>query len=405
MSDNGQSQNLHLGEFVALMAFLMSLVALSIDAMLPALPAIGADLGVTRANDNQLIVSLLMLGMALGQVFYGPLSDSVGRKPAVYAGIALFAAGCLLSIFATDLTVMLVGRLLQGLGIAGPRVVTVAMVRDQFAGRAMARVMSFVMAIFILMPMIAPALGQGVLLLANWQIIFVLFVVLALAAALWLALRQRETLAPAQRRPFSLSGIARAFVEVCRNRRAIGYTIAAGFISGPFIGYLSSSQQILQQQYELGQMFAVVFGLLALAIGGASLINGMLVMRFGMRRLAMIALTVSTLTSFVFLGYAAFEDGLPPFWSLMLYLSVVFFAVGMLFGNINALAMEPLGHIAGVGAAVVGGLSTLIAIPLGILIGHGFNGTVLPLVGGFAVFASLSILAMLWTDRGRTPVG
>ncbi|MDH3451422.1 MAG: MFS transporter, partial [Gammaproteobacteria bacterium] len=201
---------------------MLSLVALSIDAMLPALPAIGSDLGVSDANHNQLVVTMLMLGMAFGQIIYGPLSDSTGRKPAVCLGLVIFAGGCLLSIVATSYPLMLVGRFAQGLGVASPRVVIIALVRDCYEGRAMARVMSFVMAVFILVPVIAPALGQGILLIADWRSIFVTFLLLAVVMLVWFMWRQPETLLRERRAPFSLRRIAGAVREVCTSRAALG---------------------------------------------------------------------------------------------------------------------------------------------------------------------------------------
>ena len=384
-----------------MMALLISLVALSIDAMLPALPEIGADLGVTRANDIQAVISSLLVGLAVGQVICGPLSDSFGRKPVIYGGIAIFVLGCLLSAFSGDLAVMLAGRVLQGVGAAAPRIVTLALVRDQYEGRAMARIMSLVMAVFILVPALAPAIGQGILLIADWRAIFLVFLVLALVGGSWFALRQPETLAPARRAAFAVGPILGALREALRSRIALGYTLAGGLMFGAFVGYLVSAQQILQEQYGLGELFPLYFAVLALAIGSASYVNARLVMRWGMRPLSSWALRSLALLSLGFLGLAWAAAGEPPLWSLMAYLLAAFFCVGLLFGNFNALAMDPLGHIAGVGAAVVGSLQTAISVILGGLIGQAYDGTVLPLVGGFALLALLSIALMTWTERGR----
>jgi DHA1 family bicyclomycin/chloramphenicol resistance-like MFS transporter len=387
-------------EFVALMASMMSLAALSTDAMLPALPKIGADLGVQNPNANQLIISLLFFGIAAGQLIYGPLSDSVGRKPAIYAGYAVFITGCLVSMFAGVFWVMLAGRLLQGLGAAGPRGVLTALIRDKYAGRLMARVMSIIMTVFILVPVIAPTFGQAVLLFAGWRAIFAVFLLLAVITLAWFALRQPETLAVSARMPLSARRIGRAFRTVLSNRIALGYTIAAGLINGAFLGYLSSSQQILQVQYGLGTKFTLVFALLALSLGSASLMNSRLVMRYGMRFLATRAGIVVSVLGVVYLIIAFIADGHPPLWALILYLMASFFGIGILFGNLNALAMEPLGAIAGVGAAVVGSLQTFIATPLGIIIGQSYNGTVIPLVFGIAVMGIGTVLAMRWAEGG-----
>ncbi len=389
-------------EFVALMAMMTALTAMSIDAILPALPEIGMDLGVQRVNDNQLMISLLFLGMAVGQMFYGPLSDSIGRKPTIYIGFGLFAAGCLLSMLTTSFQIMLVGRVLQGLGTAAPRIVVVALIRDQYGGRAMARVMSFVMAVFILVPVVAPAFGQTVLLVAHWRVIFGLYLMLVLIICIWFAWRQSETLSPDQRIPFSLLRIGRAIREVVTHRAAFGYTMTIGLVSGAFIGYLNSTQQVFQEQYGLGQLFPLYFAILALSVGSAAIVNTRLVLRFGMRTLSFQALQSIAALSVIFLGIAAITAGQPPLWSLTLYFLLTFFGVGILFGNLNALAMEPLGHIAGVGAAVVGSLSTFISLLLGTLIGQSYNGTVFPLIGGFALFSITAIGVMRWVDTKKS---
>lgn len=392
-------------EFVALMAFMTAMVALSIDAMLPALADIARDLGAQRVNDSQLVISLIFLGLSIGQIFYGPLSDSTGRKPAIYAGIGLYLLGCLLALFATNFQMMLIGRFLQGVGVAGPRSVAVALVRDQYAGRAMARVMSFVMTVFILVPIVAPMLGQGILLVAHWRAIFGLYLLLGLLIGGWFALRQPETLTAERRIRFQVGRILGAFREVFVNRIALGYTVMAGLVSGGFVGYLNSAPQIFQQQYGLGAQFPFYFATLALALGSASFVNAQLVMRFGMRTLSRWALLMLGGFSLLFLLPAWGYAGQPPLWSLMAYLLLGFFAVGILFGNLNARAMEPLGHIAGVGAAVVGSLSTFLSAILGGLIGQSYNGTVLPLVGGFALLSLLALVIMMWAEVDRVDAG
>ena len=386
------------GEFVARVALMISLVALSIDAMLPALPAIGADLGVRQANDAQLVISALFLGLAGAQMVYGPLSDSFGRKPVIYAGFAIFILGCLLSILAQGLEVMLLGRFLQGIGAAGPRVVTMALVRDQYAGRAMARVMSLAMAVFILVPILAPAIGQAILLVAHWRAIFAMLLAVALVALAWFALRQPETLPPARRRRFSLRGVAAAVRETCTHRAAFGYTLTAGLIFGCFVGYLISAPQIFLEQYRTGSRFALYFGVLAAFIGAAMLLNARLVMAWGMQLLCRIALAMLCGLSLLFLVWAWMQAGHPPLWALMAYLSAIFFCHGILFGNFNAMALEPLGHIAGVASAVVGSLTTFLSLALGTLIGQAFDGTVLPLVGAFAGLGLAALAMMRWAE-------
>ena len=385
-------------EFIILMSMMMSLLALSIDAMLPALPQIGRDLDVQNPNSRQLVISTIFLGLAFGQLFFGPLSDTIGRKPAIYAGYALFLIGVIISIFATSFPLMLFGRLLQGLGVSAPRAVSLALVRDRFEGRSMAQIMSFIITFIVLVPMIAPSLGQVILNFSGWRAIFGSFIILALFTLTWFTLRIPETLSAENRAPFSFQRIISATREILKSRTALGYTLSAGLISGAFIGYLNSSQQILQEQFALGDLFPVVFGTIACAIGVATIVNSRLVVRFGMRYLVswslLIIFGLSIIAMLVFLVAA----GQPSLWIFMIYIMLVFFFIGILFGNQNSLAMQPLGHIAGIGAAVVGSLSTLVSFPLGTIIGQSYNGTLLPLLFGMVIMAGLSILIVRWAE-------
>ena len=386
-------------EFVPLAALLMSLVALAIDTMLPALPAIGQDLGVVQRNDVQFVITALFLGLGLGQLVFGPLSDRFGRRPAIHVGLVLFMAGCLMSIFAPTFEVMIAGRVLQGFGAAGPRVVTMALVRDQYEGRRMARLMSFVMAVFIFIPTIAPALGQAILWVASWRAIFTAFFVIAAMAFAWFAVRQPETLSLERRRSLAPGAVGAAVLEVLRTRSALGYTVASGCMFAPFIAYLSAAQQIFQEAYTTGALFPVYFGGLVLAIGGASIMNGRLVMKHGMRRLSMAAAVSAVLVSIPMWLLTFAFGGLPPLWLFTLYLLSVFFAVGLLFANLNTLAMEPLGHLAGVGSSVVSSLAVFIAVPLGTLVGLSFDGTMYTQIAAFAVFSGGAVAAMRWAAR------
>lgn len=401
MSPTASGPALRTGEFVPLVALLMALVALAIDAVLPALPAIGQDFGTRRGNHLQFVIIALFVGLGFGQILFGPLSDGIGRKPAIYAGLVLFMGGCLMSVFAPGFEVMILGRVLQGIGIAAPHTVTVALVRDQYEGRRMARLMSFAMAVFILVPTIAPAVGQGILWLGGWRAIFATFLAASAVAFAWLALRQPETLPAARRRRLSLPAIGGAVREVFMTRPALGFILASGFMEAPFIAYLSSAQQIFQEAYRTGNLFPVYFGVLSLALGGAALANGRIVLKYGMRRLSGTAAAALTLVSLAALPVAFAFDGLPPLWLFMAYLIVVFFCVGLLFGNLYALAMEPLGHIAGVGAAVVTSAGTFIAVPLAAIVGQSFDGTMYALVTAFAVCGAATLAAMRWADAGR----
>lgn len=387
-------------EFISLVALLISLVALSVDSVLPALPQLGETLGALRSNDPQLVVTSLLLGLGLGQLLCGPLSDSIGRRPVILGGIAIFVMGCLLSIVAVDFNTMLLGRFLQGVGASAPRIVTVALVRDLYQGRAMARVMSFAMSIFILVPAVAPALGQLVLsLFASWRAIFWLSLALSVVAGVWFAVRQVETLAPEQRRPLSWRALCHALVFIMSNTAVMAFTIATGLIFSPFVAYLSAAQQIFQDTYGAGLWFSLYFAIAALAIGFASLINARLVMRYGMRRLSMIAAGMLALISSLFLLVTWMADGVPYFGWFLSYIVAAFVCIGLLFGNLNALAMEPLGDMAGLGAAVVGFLSTVISVPLGAVIAYYYDGTVYSLVAGFAGFAAATYGVIRWANR------
>ncbi len=385
-------------EFITLMALLISLTALSLDIILPALPNIHTDLQLRHPSDAQLVVSILALGLAIGQLFYGPVSDSIGRKPVIFAGIGIFSLGCLLSFFATQFWLLLLGRLLQGVGLASPRSIVIAIIRDLYQGRSMASIMSAVTAVFIVVPAVAPILGQGILLVTTWRTIFFLLMLLGVMTLTWFTLRQEETLSVEERRPFSLNNIGKASREICTHRIAFGHTLAAGLISGSFFGYLNSAQQLYQDIYHLGRIFPFFMGSLALSIGGASLFNSRFVIRWGMRAMSRWAIRSLVTISTFYLTLLWWWGGVSPLWMMMIIFGCIFFCLGILFGNLNAIAMEPLGHIAGIGSAIVGSLSTLIAVPLGIVIGRGFNNTLIPLVSGFAVLSIATALIMYWAN-------
>ena len=398
LSKNPTTKALSSVEFIALLALMISIIALATDMMLPALETIGKDLNVANLNDTQLIISALFLGLAAGQIIAGPISDCIGRKPVIYFGYLTFIIGCLLSIFATNHATMLTGRVLQGFGAAFPRIVSLALVRDGHEGRAMARIMSIVMAVFIVVPAIAPAVGQGILLVSDWRAMFTLLMVMAIITLIWFAKRQPETLTIEDRRKFSLSNIFSGIKEAASIRAAVGYTIGSGFVFGAFLGYLSSAQQIFQVTFGVGNLFAIYFGTAALSIGAASILNSNMVMRYGMRLLTTRALIFSIIISAAFLIPSVTMNGVPPLWLFMTWLLINFFCIGIMFGNFNALAMEPLGHMAGLGAAFVGSLSTFISLPLGWAVGYFFDDGVLPLVSGFVLCGLCSLAIIYWTE-------
>jgi DHA1 family bicyclomycin/chloramphenicol resistance-like MFS transporter len=296
---------------------------------------------------------------------------------------------------------LIAGRVCQGFGAAWPRVVSMAMVRDGHAGNGMARVMSFVMSVFMLVPILAPSVGQVVLYVASWRMIFAGFLVAALVAALWLGLRQPETLPLNKRLPFSARALAATAGECFTTPVTLGYTLAVGCIFGAFVCYLASSQQVFQEQYGQGDSFALWFGGLAVGIAAAMILNGRLVMRLGMRQLSKWALRGFILSSAAFLAVTLLYAGHPPLWTLAVYFVVNFFSSGMVFGNYNALAMEPMGHIAGMAAAISGALSSLIALTTGGILGRLYDGTMLPLAFGFTVLGGLAWVFSEWAERNR----
>ena len=391
-------------EFIVMIALTMSLVALAIDALLPAHGVIGAAYNVKNANDTQYIVYCVFAGLGIGQFLYGPAADAHGRRPVVLAGLALFAVGTLCAAAAPSYPVLLLGRFLQGLGVAGPRIITVAVVRDRYVGRQMARVMSFVMTVFILVPAIAPSIGQAIIDLAGWRSIFSVFLIMAVVIAAWFLLRQGETLDPLHRQPLSLQRTVHNFGRVLGTPVSMGYLLAATLVSAPFVGFLGTAQQLLGVQYGLGDQFPTYFALLAAAVGVSTLINGTFVVRLGMRALAQAAAVGMTVIAAVLLWQGWSHAGQPPLGILMACLCATFFFIGFLFGNLNALAMEPLGHIAGTAASLIGALTTLGSAAIGTLIGSVYDGTVMPLAASFTVFGVLNLVTLLVTARLPAPV-
>ncbi|MDA8685425.1 multidrug effflux MFS transporter [Robiginitalea sp.] len=380
-------------EFIALMAALMSIVALSLDALLPALEIIGIAVGNTDAASNQLLITLFFLGMGSGPLLFGPLSDSVGRKPVVYIGFGLFMASSLICISAVSLPWMIAGRILQGASLSAPRTISIAMIRDRFSGDYMARIMSFVTVVFLLVPVIAPALGKIVMDIWNWKAIFYLQVIIAGIVCFWFWKRQPETLPKEKRSGFKAITILRGFKAVLSFRRTILFTVIWGLITGAFLVYLSTSQQIFEVQYDLKEHFPILFAGLAISIGTATFLNGSLVLKFGMRKLIIWALFAFTGISLIYT--LLFYDAVNPNIAiLMLFLGLQFFAVGFLFGNLRSMAMEPLGHIAGVGAAITGFLATAMSVPISAWIGHFVTTSALPLFLGFLICGLLSLMLL-----------
>lgn len=388
-------------EFVTLMAMMVSITALAIDAVLPILSNAGKDLSVSDSNQAQYIIGSLLLGLTLGQLIYGPLADSYGRKRSVYIGLFIFICGSLLSYMADSFTAMLIGRVLQGVGAAAPRVSSIAIVRDLFVGREMARVMSFVMAVFIFVPVIAPALGELVMSVSHWRMVFIMFALMALGIALWMYIRLPETLKPEDRHPFGFGEIWKSVKIVLGNAQTLGHTVSAGLVFSCLIAYLTSAQQIYQQYYHTGQLFVFYFALSAISVGVASLVNSAIVRNMGMRRISIISLIALIMISGLFLIVSLNYPSSTPFWAFMTFAIVAFFCLGLLFGNLNAMAMEPMGHQAGVASSVIGALTSAISTLVGSLVGQWYDMTQIPLAAGFAVLASSALVIQFILLKNR----
>ena len=386
-------------EFIALVALLTAMVAMSIDTMLPAIGLMATELGASHPNDRQLIVLGFFAGLMFGTLIFGPISDSIGRKRTIYVGLVLFVAGCFLCAVSTSFPMLIAARMLQGFGAASPRVCSIAMVRDGAGGAAMARIMSFVMSVFMLVPILAPSIGQLVLFVTSWRIIFLGFIAMALMAGLWLALRQEETLVPEKRIAFSTARLAGGAAEVMRNPVSLGNTIAVGFIFAAFNAYLGTSQQIFAEQYGQGAYFALWFGGLAMAIALAMIVNGRLVMRLGMRKLAKYALYGFLAAWAVMVVAVLASGGHPPLVMLGVVFFCSFFCSGMLFGNFNAMALEPMGHIAGMAAAISGSLSSAIGVFFGAIAGRFYDGSMYPLAFAFFAFGIVAYVFAEWAAR------
>jgi len=381
-------------EFVALMASLMSIVALSIDALLPALPEIGEALGVVNTNNNQMLVTMIFLGLGFGQLIFGPLSDSFGRKPIVFLGFTLFVLASIICVTTNSFEMMIFGRVLQGIGLAAPRTLSIAMIRDSYSGDFMAKILSIVVMIFILVPVIAPTLGQFLLRYYNWESIFYVNLLFGLVIMLWFWRRQEETLTKENRIKFTSMQFIDGTKEFMKHKNAVAFTLVSGFITGSFMVYLSTAQQIFEQQYNLADKFPYIFASLAIAVGSATFLNSRYVIKFGMWRLAYAGTIGYCIISILYV--ILFWSGVNPSIEVLItFFALQFFAIGFLFGNLRSLAMQPLGHIAGIGAAINGFVSTVMAVPIANYIGSFVSDSVLPLFIGFSIFGILSLLVFL----------
>ena len=386
-------------EFVALIALLMALTALSIDVMLPALPSIGKALGVGDENDRQLIISIYFIGFAAGQFLFGPISDHYGRKKPLLIGLGLYLIGTILALASGSFAALLAARVFQGFGAAAPRVIALAIVRDRFGGREMARVMSFVMMVFIIVPILAPGAGEIILELSNWRIIFWLLLAVAAIAIVWAALRLPETKHEEDRLDFTASSLWQATKLVATTRQTCGYTIGMGFVFGLLIAYIISAQQIFADVYGLGSRFPVAFGAIACFLVAASALNAVFVRKIGMRGVSHRAI-LAGLAACALMAFAGFPEH-PPFLVFCAFIAVVFFCFGVIMPNFSALSMEPMSHIAGTASSLAGFYSTVAGGIFATLIGRAFDGTVAPLCIGITILFIATLVTTLITENFR----
>ncbi len=386
-------------EFVAMLAAMTSMMALGIDTMLPALPAIGHSLGVADENERQWIITSFVLGFGAATIVYGPLSDRYGRKRLMLGGIAGYAACCVGIVFAPSFAVLLTLRVLQGASIAATRVVATSMVRDCYGGRQMARVMSLSTMIFLAVPILAPSLGQVIMLVFPWRGLFIALAVFAVAVFAWIGLRLPETLHPEYRRPIRATTVWRGMVTALTTRQACGYMSVQALLQGALLGFISSIEQVFADVFHAARLMPPIFALIAGAMGVASLINSRLVERLGTRRLGHAALVGMTLAAC--LHVLIVLAGGETIWTFGIFQAIILFCFGLSMGNFAAMAMEPLASLAGTGASVQSFTMMVGGSIIGTLIGQQFNGTTLPVTAGFAITGILAILVILVTERGR----
>ena len=386
-------------EFVCLIALMMALNALAIDSMLPALPHIGADLGVANENSRQWVVTAYLLGFGGAQLIYGPLADRFGRKPILMAGVGIYVLFSLLATLAPTFEALIMARIGQGLGSACTRVLAVSIVRDRYEGRTMARVMSFSFLVFLGVPILAPSIGQMIMLVGPWRWIFAGLGLIGIGLIIWASLRLPETLKPQDRLPIQARRLASAYRTALTDRTAVGYMLAMTAITGALFGFINSSQQIFADVFDAEAAFPAIFALIAGGIAVASIVNARMVVRLGSRRISHTALIGFTAISAVHAVVSLL--GLESIWTFAVLQTLTMFCFGLIAGNFGAMAMETMGHIAGTAASIQGFVSTIVGSLLGFAIGQQFNGTTAPMTLGFTVFGLTALGFVLFAERGR----
>jgi DHA1 family bicyclomycin/chloramphenicol resistance-like MFS transporter len=386
-------------EFVALVAALMAVNALGIDSMLPALPEMGRALGIVEENKRQWIIAAYMFGFGGAQLIYGPLADRYGRKPLLLASMAMFALMSVLAGFADDFATIIAARVAQGMAAASSRVLSISIVRDCYSGRQMARVMSLTFIVFLAVPIIAPSLGQLIMLFMPWYGIFFFLALFAGTVAVWALVRLPETLHPEDRQAVSATSILAAARVVLGNRYSLGYTIASTLLFGGLLGFINSVQQIFTDIFHAPNKFPIVFAGVASMMAVASATNARIVERLGTRRVSHTALLGFIAVAGVHVAIAV--TGNETIWTFAVLQALMMGCFGLAGSNFGSMAMEPLGHIAGTGSSIQGFISTVGGAAIGVVIGQSFNGTTVPVTAGFLILGLLALVTVFVTERGR----
>ncbi|WP_116236186.1 multidrug effflux MFS transporter [Parasphingopyxis lamellibrachiae] len=386
-------------EFVAMVASLMAMTALAIDAMLPALPAIGEALDVSSDNDRQLVIGALLIGFGLAQIVHGPLSDRFGRRLLLIGGLGLYAGSSILAAYAQSFELLLAARFAQGIAVAATRVLAVSIVRDLYVGRKMAQVMSFAMTVFMAVPVLAPLFGEIILAFASWRWIFGMFALIGISVGLWIGWRLPETLKPEDRMPLTASRVWHGWRHTLTERKSLGYMAASALLSGALFGFINSIQQIMFDTFQRPNMLVPAFAMIAGAMSAASLLNSRIVLRLGTRLVSHSALIV-------FIALAAIAaltawSGSSSLWLFLGLLSLNMGAFGLCGANFSAMAMEEMGAIAGTASSVQGAVGVFFGAIVGGGIGQMYDGSTLPLTLGFLVCGSLALGCILITEKGR----
>jgi len=386
-------------ETVFLLAGLMALNAFAIDAMIPALPAIGTELGVVEDNRRQLIVVMYMLGFGVGQLFWGPLADRFGRKPILAIGVALYAGFALLCGVAKSFDLLIAGRIAMGASAAVTRVLVVAMVRDLFEGEAMAKVMSLVFMTFMLVPVLAPNIGQAILLVGPWRAIFWVLAGYGAIMWLWSFLRLPETLHPQFRRPLNARSISRAARVAAIDRLSLGYTLAMTAVFGGLTAYIASIQQIVFDTYQAPHLIGLVFAAVAAPMALASWGNSRVVGKYGLRRVGHIGLLAFVGITLV---HAAVAHVIAePLWLFCALMGMSLMAFAFTTSNFATLAMTNMAAIAGTASSVQGVVGTIGGALIGLVIGQAFDGTQRPFLIGLTACGVAGLVAVLMTEGGK----